>query len=188
MNKSDFDFYLPERLIAQTPLEKRDSSRLLHLDKKTGAIEHGHFHDITKYLKKGDCLVMNDSRVLPARLIGSRLSGGLVELVLLRDLGDGCWECLSRPGRKTKPGTELTFGDGELTATVMDVAEGGNRIVKFHFEGIFIEKLEKARQNAAAALYQRRAPGFGTLSDRLFSRAWKRSRADCRFAFYKGAA
>ena len=143
MNKSDFDFYLPERLIAQTPLEKRDSSRLLHLDKKTGAIEHGHFHDITKYLKKGDCLVMNDSRVLPARLIGSRLSGGLVELVLLRDLGDGCWECLSRPGRKTKPGTELTFGDGELTATVMDVAVGGNRIVKFHFEGIFIEKLEK---------------------------------------------
>ena len=143
MNKSDFDFYLPERLIAQTPLEKRDSSRLLHLDKKTGAIEHGHFHDITKYLKKGDCLVMNDSRVLPARLIGSRLSGGLVELVLLRDLGDGCWECLSRPGRKTKPGTELTFGDGELTATVMDIAEGGNRIVKFHFEGIFIEKLEK---------------------------------------------
>ena len=143
MNKSDFDFYLPERLIAQTPLEKRDSSRLLHLDKITGAIEHGHFHDITKYLKKGDCLVMNDSRVLPARLIGSRLSGGLVELVLLRDLGDGCWECLSRPGRKTKPGTELTFGDGELTATVMDVAEGGNRIVKFHFEGIFIEKLEK---------------------------------------------
>ena len=143
MNKSDFDFYLPERLIAQTPLEKRDSSRLLHLDKKTGAIEHGHFHDITKYLKKGDCLVMNDSRVLPARLIGSRLSGGLVELVLLRDLGDGCWECLSRPGRKTKPGTELTFGNGELTATVMDVAEGGNRIVKFHFEGIFIEKLEK---------------------------------------------
>ena len=142
MNKSDFDFYLPERLIAQTPLEKRDSSRLLHLDKKTGAIEHGHFHDIT-YMKKGDCLVMNDSRVLPARLIGSRLSGGLVELVLLRDLGDGCWECLSRPGRKTKPGTELTFGDGELTATVMDVAEGGNRIVKFHFDGIFIEKLEK---------------------------------------------
>ena len=137
MNKSDFDFYLPERLIAQTPLEKRDSSRLLHLDKKTGAIEHGHFHDITKYMKEGDCLVMNDSRVLPARLIGSRLSGGLVELVLLRDLGDGCWECLSRPG------TELTFGDGELTATVMDVAEGGNRIVKFHFEGIFIEKLEK---------------------------------------------
>ncbi len=119
---------MPERLIAQTPLEKRDSSRLLHLDKNTGEIEHGYFHDITKYLKPGDCLVMNDSRVLPARLIGSRLSGELVELVLLRDLGDGCWECLSRPGRKTKPGTELTFGDGELTATVVSVADGGNRI------------------------------------------------------------
>ena len=142
MNKSDFDFYLPERLIAQTPLEKRDSSRLLHLDKNTGEIEHGHFHNIIKYLKPGDCLVMNDSRVLPARLIGSRLSGGLVELVLLRDLGDGCWECLSRPGRKTKPGTKLIFGDGELTATVMSVADGGNRIVKFHYDGVFLEKLE----------------------------------------------
>lgn len=143
MNKSDFDFYLPERLIAQTPLEKRDSSRLLHLDKRTGEIEHKHFRDITRYLKKGDCLVLNDSRVLPARLIGSRRSGGAVELVLLRDLGEGCWECLSRPGRKTKPGTELFFGDGELTATVESVAEGGNRIVKFHYEGVFLEKLER---------------------------------------------
>lgn len=143
MNKSDFDFYLPERLIAQTPLEKRDSSRLLHLDKRTGEIEHKHFHDITQYLKKGDCLVLNDSRVLPARLIGSRRSGGAVELVLLRDLGEGRWECLSRPGRKTKPGTELFFGDGELTATVESVVEGGNRIVKFHYEGVFLEKLER---------------------------------------------
>ena len=166
MNKSDFDFYLPERLIAQTPLEKRDSSRLLHLDKKTGAIEHGHFHDITKYLKKGDCLVMNDSRVLPARLIGSRLSGGLVELVLLRDLGDGCWECLSRPGRKTKPGTELTFGDGELTATVMDVAVGGNRIVKFHFEGIFIEKLEKLGKMPLPPYIKRDKPAQGGIWDK----------------------
>lgn len=143
MNKSDFDFYLPEHLIAQTPLQKRDSSRLLHLDKKTGEIEHGHFYDIKKYLRQGDCLVMNDSRVLPARLIGARETGGAVELVLLRDLGDGCWECLSRPGRKTKPGTKLSFGDGELTATVISVAEGGNRIVKFHYEGVFLEKLEK---------------------------------------------
>ena len=143
MNKSDFDFYLPERLIAQTPLEKRDSSRLLHLDKRTGEIEHKHFHDITQYLKKGDCLVLNDSRVLPARLIGSRRSAGAVELVLLRDLGEGRWECLSRPGRKTKPGTELFFGDGELTATVESVVEGGNRVVKFHYEGVFLEKLER---------------------------------------------
>lgn len=143
MNKSDFDFFLPENLIAQTPLEKRDASRLLHLDKRSGEIEHKHFIDIKQYLRAGDCLVLNDSRVLPARLIGARKSGGAVELVLLRDLGNGTWECLSRPGRKTKPGTELSFGDGELKATVMEVAEGGNRIVKFDYEGIFLEKLEK---------------------------------------------
>ena len=142
MNKTDFYFDLPERLIAQTPLEKRDTSRLLHLDKLTGEIEHRHFYDIKQYLRKGDCLVLNDSRVLPARLIGARPTGGSVELVLLKDLGDGCWECLSRPGRKTKPGQEIIFGNGELTATVQSVTEGGNRIVKFHFEGVFLEVLE----------------------------------------------
>lgn len=143
MNKTDFYFDLPERLIAQTPLEKRDTSRLLHLDKVTGEIEHRHFYDIKNYLRKGDCLVLNDSRVLPARLIGARPTGGSVELVLLKDLGDGCWECLSRPGRKTKPGQEIIFGNGELTATVQSVTEGGNRIVKFHFEGVFLEVLER---------------------------------------------
>lgn len=143
MNKSDFYFELPPELIAQTPLEKRDTSRLLHLDKHSGDIEHGHFTDIKKYLRAGDCLVMNDSRVLPARLLGSRPGGGGVELVLLRDLGDGYWECLSRPGRKTKPGQELTFGDGELKAVVESVTEGGNRIVRFNFEGVFLEILER---------------------------------------------
>ena len=143
MNKTDFYFDLPERLIAQTPLEKRDTSRLLHLDKATGEIEHRHFYDIKQYLRKGDCLVLNDSRVLPARLIGARPTGGSVELVLLKDLGNGCWECLSRPGRKTKPGQEIIFGNGELTATVQSVTEGGNRIVKFHFEGVFLEVLER---------------------------------------------
>ncbi len=143
MKKTDFYFDLPEELIAQTPIKERDHSRLLHLDKVTGETEDLHFYDIKKFLKPGDCLVMNDSRVLPARLLGSRLTGGAVELLLLRDLGDDRWECLSRPGRKTKPGTELTFGDGELTATVESVAEGGNRIVKFHYEGIFLEKLER---------------------------------------------
>lgn len=143
MKKSDFYFDLPEALIAQTPLERRDSSRLLLLDKNTGEIEHRHFYDLPAYLHKGDCLVMNDSRVLPARLLGCRSSGGSVELVLLRDLGDGKWECLSRPGRKTKPGTELSFGDGELKATVLEVAEGGNRIVQFHYDGIFLEVLER---------------------------------------------
>lgn len=143
MNKSDFDFYLPEELIAQTPLEKRDTSRLLHLDKQTGEIEHKHFYDIKQHLHEGDCLVLNDSRVLPARLIGARPTGGTVELVLLKDLGDNRWECLSRPGRKTKPGQELVFGNGELTAVVEEVTLGGNRIVKFSYEGIFLEILER---------------------------------------------
>ena len=143
MRRTDFSFDLPEELIAQTPLQRRDASRLLRLDRATGALEHAHFYDLPRYLRKGDCLVLNDSRVLPARLIGTRASGGSVELVLLRDLGEGRWECLSRPGRKTKPGTELLFGGGELKATVLEVAEGGNRIVQFHYEGIFLEVLER---------------------------------------------
>ena len=143
MKKSDFSFDLPEELIAQTPLQRRDGSRLMHLDPRTGAIEHRHFYELPEYLREGDCLVVNDTRVLPARLLGTRKSGGSVELLLLRDLGDGCWECLSRPGRKTKPGTELSFGNGALTATVEAVAEGGNRIVQFHYEGIFLEVLER---------------------------------------------
>ncbi len=143
MKKTDFYFDLPEELIAQTPLERRDSSRLLLLDKDTGEIAHRHFYELPDFLREGDCLVLNDSRVLPARLIGRRSSGGSVELVLLRDLGEGRWECLSRPGRKTKPGTELIFGEGELTAVVESVAEGGNRIVKFHYKGIFLEVLER---------------------------------------------
>lgn len=143
MKRTDFSFDLPEELIAQTPLQRRDASRLLHLDRASGTLEHAHFYDLPRYLRRGDCLVLNDSRVLPARLIGTRTSGGSVELVLLRDLGDGKWECLSRPGRKTKPGTELIFGEGELKATVLEVAEGGNRIVRFHYEGIFLEVLER---------------------------------------------
>lgn len=106
-------------------------------------MDHRHFYDLPEYLRAGDCLVLNNSRVLPARLIGTRPGGGAVELVLLRDLGEGRWECLSRPGRKTKPGTELFFGGGELKATVEAVAEGGNRIVKFDYRGIFLEVLER---------------------------------------------
>ena len=143
MKKSDFYFDLPEELIARTPIAERDHSRLLHVDKVTGALEHRHFYDLPEYLHEGDCLVLNDSRVLPARLIGTRPGGGSVELVLLRDLGEGRWECLSRPGRKTKPGTGLRFGDGELTAEVEAVADGGNRIVRFDYEGIFLEVLER---------------------------------------------
>ena len=143
MKKSDFYFDLPEELIAQTPLIKRDSSRLLHLDKLSGAIEHGHFGDLKKYLRPGDCMVLNDSRVLPARLLGARPTGGSVELVLLKDLGDDRWECLGRPGRKLKPGQEVIFGDGELRAVIEKSVEGGNRIVHFIYEGIFLEVLER---------------------------------------------
>ncbi len=143
MKKSDFYFDLPEELIAQTPLEKRDSSRLLHLGKNSGEISHEHFYDIKKHLRPGDCLVLNDSRVMPARLYGTRSTGGSIEVVLLRDLGGGKWECLTRPGKKTRPGAEIYFGDGELKATVTDVIEDGNRILQFEYEGIFLEILDR---------------------------------------------
>ena len=143
MKKSDFYFDLPEELIAQTPLERRDASRLLVLNKVTGELSHRHFYDLPEFLNAGDCLVLNDSRVLPARLMGNRLTGGAVEVVLLRDLGDGKWECLTRPGRKTKPGTELTFGDGVLTATVTGALEDGNKVLQFHYDGIFLEILDQ---------------------------------------------
>ncbi len=143
LKTEDFWYDLPEELIAQTPLEKRDSSRLLVLDRKTGETYHKHFFDVYDYLQPGDCLVMNDSRVLPARLLGKRPSGGAVELLLLRDMGDRKWECLAKPGRKLLPGQEVIFGNGELTATILDVLDDGNRLVEFHFEGIFLEVLER---------------------------------------------
>ena len=143
MKTHDFYYDLPEELIAQTPLEKRDTSRLLVLDRETGAVTHKHFYDILDYLKPGDCLVMNDSRVLPARLLGHRPTGGAVEVLLLRDLGNKCWECLCKPGRKMQVGNEVIFGNGELTATVKAVQEDGNRVVEFHYEGIFLEVLER---------------------------------------------
>ena len=143
MKTHDFYYDLPEELIAQTPLEKRDTSRLMVLDKITGQVTHKHFYDILDYLKPGDCLVMNDSRVLPARLLGHRPTGGAVEVLLLRDLGDKKWECLCKPGRKMQVGNEVIFGNGELTATVVEVQETGNRVVEFHYEGIFLEVLER---------------------------------------------
>ena len=139
----DFWYDLPEELIAQTPLEQRDTSRLLVLDRKTGAVSHKHFYNILDYLKPGDCLVMNDSRVLPARLLGHRPTGGAVELLLLKDLGNKKWECLAKPGRKLREGQEVVFGNGELTATILEVKDDGNRVVEFHFEGIFLEVLER---------------------------------------------
>ena len=124
MKTSDFYFDLPEELIAQTPLEKRDSSRLLVLDKNTGEMEHRHFYELPQFLRPGDCLVLNDSRVLPARLLGHREpGGGAVEVLLLIDRGNKVWECLVRPGRKVRTGAKLSFGDGLLTATVEEVLE-----------------------------------------------------------------
>ena len=143
MKTSDFDFELPEELIAQTPLEKRDTSRLLTLDKVTGETGHHHFYDLPSYLRPGDCLVLNNSRVLPARLIGHRPTGGACEVLLLVDRGDNVWECLVRPGRKLKPGAEVIFGEGQLRATVEEEVEDGKRLVRFHYQGIFLEVLEQ---------------------------------------------
>lgn len=142
MKTSDFDFYLPEELIAQTPLERRDTSRLLTLDKVTGETGHYHFYDLPQFLKPGDCLVLNNSRVLPARLIGHRPTGGVCEVLLLSDKGDNVWECLVRPGRKLRTGAQVIFGNGELTATIEAEESDGNRLVRFHYQGIFLEILE----------------------------------------------
>ncbi len=138
----DFWYDLPEELIAQTPLQQRDTSRLLVLSRDTGDIAHRHFYDICDYLNPGDTLVMNDSRVLPARLLGHRPTGGAAELLLLRELGDNRWECLAKPGRKLQVGSTVVFGDGQLTAHIEAVQEDGNRVVRFDYEGIFLEVLE----------------------------------------------
>ena len=143
MKTSDFNFELPEELIAQTPLERRDSSRLLTLDKNTGAVGHHHFYDLPDFLRPGDCLVLNDSRVLPARLIGHRPTGGTCEVLLLVDRGEGCWECLVRPGKKLRTGAQIIFGQGQLTATNERELEDGKRLVQFHYQGIFLEILEE---------------------------------------------
>jgi len=144
MNKSDFYYDLPEELIAQTPIEHRDSSRLLCLNKTSGAIEHRYFYELPQFLKAGDCLVLNNSRVLPARLLGQRLpGGGACEVLLLTEKGDDVWECLVRPGKKLRPGTRISFGNGELTAEIAAEVEGGNRLVRFHYQGIFLEVLDR---------------------------------------------
>ena len=143
MKTSDFYYELPPELIAQTPIPERDHSRLMCLDRRTGAVEHRHFYDLPKLLREGDCLVINDSRVLPARLLGRRPTGGISELVLLRDLGDSCWECLCRPGKHLREGAEILFGEGELKACIEAVLPGGNRRVRFFHEGIFLEVLDR---------------------------------------------
>ncbi len=146
LKTSDYYYDLPQELIAQTPLERRDGSRLMTLNKETGEVGHHHFYDLPIFLKPGDCLVMNDSRVLPARLIGHRETGGACEVLLLVDKGNDTWECLVRPGRKLREGAKVIFGDGELTAEIAEVLPGGNRLVRFHYQGIFLEVLERLGQ------------------------------------------
>lgn len=148
MNKHDFFYNLPEVLIAQHPLEKRDSSRLMHIDRETGAIEHRHFFDITEYLNPGDCLIINDTRVLPARIYGVKdETGAVVEFLLLKQLGKDEWECIAGPGKRAKEGTSFAFGEGKLRADVIRVKDDGNRILHFNYEGAnFYELLDELGQ------------------------------------------
>ena len=148
MKTHDFYFDLPQELIAQTPMERRDQSRLLLLDKQSGAWEHRHFYELPQLLQPGDCLILNDSRVLPARLLGHRVlpdgsMGGACEILLLIDRGENTWECLVRPGKKLRPGAKVSFGDGQLTGEITQEVAGGNRLVRFQYQGIFLEVLER---------------------------------------------
>ncbi len=147
MNKSDFFYDLPEELIAQHPVEPRDSSRLMLVDKISGEVQHKHFYDILDELREGDCLILNNTRVLPARIFGIKDgTGARVEFLLLTNKGGDVWECITGPGKRAKPGTRFTFGDGILSAEVIDVLEGGNRLVKFFYEGNFFNVLDEIGQ------------------------------------------
>ncbi len=144
MKTSDFYYELPKELIAQDPLEDRSSSRLMHLDRITGAVEHRHFRDIKEYLNPGDCLVINDTKVIPARLYGHKAgTDALIEILLLKRKEKDVWETLVKPGKKCRPGAEISFGDGILKGTVLDVVEEGNRLIRFTYEGIFEEILDR---------------------------------------------
>lgn len=147
MNVKDYDYDLPEELIAQNPLEDRSSSRLMVLDRQTGDVEHRHFTDILEYLHPGDCLVINNTKVIPARLFGVKEdTQAKIEVLLLKRKENDIWETLVKPGKKAKPGTKLVFGDGLLTAEVVDVVEEGNRLIQFHYDGIFEEILDQLGQ------------------------------------------
>lgn len=147
MDVKDFDYDLPEELIAQDPLEDRSSSRLMVLDKKTGEVHHKHFTDILEYLHPGDCLVINNTKVIPARLFGAKEgTQAKIEVLLLKRKENDIWETLVKPGKKAKPGTRIIFGDGLLTGEVIDVVEEGNRLIQFHYEGIFEEILDQLGQ------------------------------------------
>ena len=144
MKTSDFYYELPKELIAQDPLEDRSSSRLMHLDRNTGAVEHRHFRDIREYLKPGDCLVINDTKVIPARLYGRKEgTDALIEILLLKRKENDVWETLVKPGKKCRPGAEISFGEGILKGKIIEVVEEGNRLIQFEYEGIFVEVLDR---------------------------------------------
>lgn len=147
MKKTDFYYDLPEELIAQTPVEPRNSSRLMAINKTDGSIEHKHFYDLPEYLREGDCLILNNTRVLPARIFGVKEdTGAVVEFVLLKQCENMVWECLAGPGRRAKPGTRFSFGDGLLYGEVLDVVNGGNRLVRFECDGVFFDVLDRVGQ------------------------------------------
>ena len=144
MKTSDFYYDLPQELIAQDPLEDRSSSRLMHLSLKDGSIEHRHFTDVLDYMEEGDCLVINDTKVIPARLYGHKEeTGALIEILLLKRRENDIWECLVKPGKKARPGAKITFGNGILKGEIIDVVDEGNRLIQFHYEGIFEEILDQ---------------------------------------------
>ena len=180
MKRQDFYFDLPEELIAQDPLEDRSSSRLLVLDKKTGATSHHIFREIKDYLKPGDCLVINDTKVIPARLIGEKEgTGGKVEVLLLKRKGNDVWETLVKPGKKMKPGARVSFGDGLLKGEVLEVVEEGNRLIHFEYEGIFEEILDQLHPPAG---------GQESLPDCVCKAFRICGCSDGRTAFYTGAS
>lgn len=147
LHTKDFDFDLPQELIAQTPIEPRDASRLMVLDKKTGAVEHRHFYDIVEYLNPGDCLVLNNSRVLPARIYGIKKdTGAHVEFLLLKNCGNNVWEALAGPGKRAKVGAVFSFEGSAMTCEVMEVKPDGNRMIRFHCDGNFFAELDKIGQ------------------------------------------
>ena len=169
MKTSDFDYELPEELIAQTPVEPRDHSRLMVVHRATGEREDKHFYDIIDYLNPNDALVINETKVIPARLLGEKEDTGVpVEVLLLRRKNQTDWEALVRPGRRLKPGTTCVFGGGLLKCEILEsVPEIGGRIVRFHYEGVFEELLDRLGRDAASAVYPRKAGGSEPLSDRL---------------------
>ena len=144
MNIEEFDYELPKELIAQTPMEQRDECRLMVLNRAEGTIEHKHFYDVLDYLKPGDCLVMNDSKVIPARIFGVKeKTGAHIEFLLSKRIDGDRWETLVRPGRRLKPGDKVDFGNGKLEAEILEYGKDGARIVEFHYDGIFMERLEE---------------------------------------------